>query len=79
MVPPEPRPAQWVFDRGDPVVWSLQGDSAGVRINVQRGDSVVADTLFRGGTLQSLGVMAPGLYSYRASSEAGEVLAVGRL
>jgi hypothetical protein len=78
MVPPEPRPAQWVFDRGDPVVWSLQGDSAGVRINVQRGDSVVADTLFRGGTSQSLGAMAPGLYSYRASSETGEVLAVGR-
>ena len=39
---------------------------------------VVADTVFRGGTTRSLGAMPPGLYSYRASTGTGEVLATGR-
>ncbi len=78
MVAPEPRPALWVFDRGDPVIWSLPRDSTAVRINILRGDSVVTDTVFRGGTTRSLGAMPPGLYSYRASTGTGEVLATGR-
>ena len=78
LVAPEPRPVRWVFDRGDPVIWSLPRDSAAVRINILRGDSVVADTVFRGGTTRSLGTMAPGLYHYRASNLTGEVLAAGR-
>ena len=78
MVAPEPRPVLWVFDRGDPVMWSLPRDSTVVRINILRGDSVVADTVFRAGTTRSLGAMPPGLYSYRASTGAGEVLSTGR-
>ena len=78
MAPPEPRPLQWVFERGDPVIWWLPRDSTSVRINVLRGDSVVADTVFRGGTSPSLGVMAPGLYGYQALGPTGEVLSAGR-
>jgi hypothetical protein len=78
MVPPEPRPLRWVFERGDPVIWSLPRDSTSVRINVLRGDSVVADTVFRGGTSPSLGVMDPGPYRYQALNAAGEVLSAGR-
>ena len=78
MVAPEPRPLRWVFEHGDPVIWSLPRDSTAVRINVLRGDSVVADTVFRGGTTRSLGAMPPGLYHYRASAGTGEVLATGR-
>ncbi len=77
-VAPEPRPVQWVFDRGDPVIWSLPLDSTDMRVSILRGDSVVADYVFRGGTTRSLGEMAPGLYSYRASNGTGEVLAAGR-
>ena len=78
MVAPEPRPVRWVFDRGDPVLWSLPRDSTDVRLSVLSGDSVVADTVFGGGATPSLGVMTPGLYSYRAFNGAGDVLATGR-
>ena len=80
----EPRPVRWVFDHGDPVLWSLPRDSGDVRMSVLRGDSIVADTVFRaGGTVSpgatlSLGAMDAGLYSYTASNEAGDVLATGR-
>ena len=77
-VAPEPRPARWVFDRGDPVTWSLPRDTADIRISVLRGDSLVADRVVRGGTEPSLGVMPPGPYSYRVSDGADQVLAVGR-
>ena len=78
MVAPEPRPARWVFDRGDPVLWSLPRDSTDVRLSVLSGDAVVADTVFRAGAMPSLGAMTPGLYSYRASNGAGDLLATGR-
>jgi hypothetical protein len=78
MVAPEPRPARWVFDRGDPVLWSLPPDSTDVRVSVLSGDAVVADTVFRAGATPSLGAMTPGLYSYRALNGAGDLLATGR-
>jgi hypothetical protein len=74
----EPRPARWVFDRGDPVLWSLPRDSTDVRLSIVSGDSVVADTVLRGGATFSFGAMTPGLYSYRASNGVGNVLAMGR-
>ena len=78
MVAPEPRPARWVFDRGDPVLWSLPSDSTDVRLSVSIGDAVVVDTVFHAGGLASLGTMSPGSYSYRAANGAGDLLATGR-
>ena len=73
----EPRPAQWVVARGEPVRWSIPGDSA-AHIVVQAGDTVVVDTVVGGGRIVSTGVLAPDEYRYSVVNAEGDTVSTGR-
>jgi len=74
----QPRPTQWVVERGEPVAWSAPLDGVERRIVVSRGDSVVAEaTALDRGTFET-GVLTPGQYEYRVESVAGDSLGTGR-
>jgi hypothetical protein len=74
----QPRPTLWVVPRGAPVTWSAPLDGVERRIQVSRGDSVVAEatTLDRGAF--ETGVLPPGRYTYRVEGVSGDSLAAGR-
>ena len=72
------RPAQWVFPRDEPVLWSFPADSAGIRLDLRRGEELVSDTSFAGGGTHSLGRLDPGSYAYTVTAAAGDTLTSGR-
>lgn len=74
----EPRPVQWVFDRGAPVRWSVPRDGIDSRIVVTVGDTVVVDTVVTGGRGVSTGRLLPGSYAYTVVEVGGDTTATGR-
>jgi hypothetical protein len=74
----EARPRDWVIGRGEPVEWSLPGDTTTSRIRVLQGDSVVVDTTVASGSPLSTGVLAPDVYTYEVTGPSGDTLAAGR-
>lgn len=74
----QPRPAQWVVERGQPVAWTGPVDDVERRVAVSRGDSVVAEVDPRGRGAFETGVLPPGQYRYRVDDAAGDSLAGGR-
>ncbi|MDH3271816.1 MAG: hypothetical protein OEN56_10805 [Gemmatimonadota bacterium] len=78
MATAEPRPVQWVFERGEAVLWGVPADSSGLRLAVRRGDVAVADTVLEGGGPLSLGAMAPGTYDYSILGTDGDTVGSGR-
>ena len=74
----EARPRDWVIGRGEPVEWSLPGDTTTSQIRVLRGDSVVVDTTVASGSPLSTGVLAPDVYTYEVTGPSGDTLAAGR-
>jgi hypothetical protein len=81
----EVRPVRWVVGRGEPVVWSAPADSTELRLVVVSTDSVVsgvADSVVVDAVVasapMSTGVLPPGAYRYRVSSDAGELVTEGR-
>jgi hypothetical protein len=69
----EARPTRWVFDRGEPVEWSLPGDSLPVRLVVRAEDSTFVDSILTPGARASIGRLPPGSYAYRAQREGDTV------
>ena len=74
----EARPRDWVIGRGEPVEWSLPGDTTISRIRVLQGDSVVVDTTVVSESTLSTGVLAPDVYTYEVTGPSGDTLAAGR-
>ncbi len=73
-----PRPAEWVVDRGAPVVWSIPPGVGETRIRVSGADSVVVDTVVTGGGRISTGSLPPGPYSFVVGGAASDTVASGR-
>lgn len=86
VVASEVRPARWVFERGEPVAWTVPGDTASLRLivvsvdSVAAGaaDSVVVDRALEARGPLSTGMLPPGAYRYRAVSDAGDIVTEGR-
>lgn len=78
VVAAEPRPARWVVERGEPVVWNLPTTGEGARVLVRSGDSTVVDSAFATGGGVTTGILPPGPYTYRVESPGGDSLAAGR-
>lgn len=74
----EPRPLQWVVERGEPVVWTLPDGSVDSRIRVQAGDSIVVDTVAAEGGTITTGALSPGSYAYTVGGPEGDTIASGR-
>ena len=77
-VAPEVRPDGWVTPRGDAVRWwipSTLGDS--VHLQVLAADSVVRDTVVASASTVTTGVLPPGRYTFRATSDS-EAVGEGR-
>lgn len=82
----EVRPTSWVVGRGEPVTWSVPADGTERRLVVistdavaaGAADSVVVDAALAGGGSLSTGVLPPGAYRYRVTSDAEAVMTEGR-
>jgi hypothetical protein len=74
----QPRPTQWVVERGQPVGWTGPVDEVARRVVVSRGDSVVAEVDPRGRGAFETGILPPGQYGYRVEDGVGDSLAAGR-
>jgi hypothetical protein len=75
----EPRPESWLVERGEPVAWSLPGDSSSVRLSVRTGDALVSDTIVTGGGRVVMPSLPPGSYAYAIVDDAtGDSLGAGR-
>ena len=74
----QPRPTQWVVERGEPVTWSSPVDGVERRIVVSRADTVFADVTAQDRGAFETGVLPPGQYDYHVEGSAGDTLAGGR-
>jgi hypothetical protein len=74
----QPRPTQWVVERGEPVTWSSPVDGVERRIVVSRADTVFADVTAQDRGAFETGVLPPGQYDYHVEGSEGDTLAGGR-
>jgi len=74
----EPRPERWVFDRGEPVAWSLPADSGQAHLVVRSSEGTLVDTTVTPGGRLSTGPLPPGAYAYDVTSSAGDTIGRGR-
>lgn len=78
MASAEPRPVRWVFDRSEPVEWSMPTDPVGLRILIENADTVVVDTTIAGPGPVSTGALPPAAYRYTVLGSDADTLAAGR-
>ena len=71
------RPTRWVVPRGDPIEWSLPGDTVGARIVVSDSTDAVLDTTVVGSGAATP-ALAPGSYRYAVLTAEGDTTATGR-
>jgi hypothetical protein len=74
----EPRPAESVVGLGEPVAWTLPGDSTTYRLVVTGPEGSVADTVMRAGAARNLGPLPAAEYAYAVTDEAGDTVGSGR-
>lgn len=73
-----PRPVRWVFDRSEPVEWSMPTDAAGLRIHIESPEVTVVDTTIAGSGPVSLGGLGPAEYTYAVVAAEGDTVSTGR-
>ena len=74
----EPRPTVWVASRGEKISWSLGRDSSALSLEIQSDTEIVTDTIMMGGGDAMTRALAPGVYTYKLTSQSGDSVGAGR-